>query len=162
MCFGSAKQSMWVRRNTPDPARNFLQFEVIRCVESGIDRNKPSPVKVDWPPETEKHSKLSPAIIRNLLLHCVAGGQQHSIEKQKTKGIFFYYTGELSRLVELFHFWLLCSPQSDFLWSMTLFLLHVSFGVTPKSHSASERTFTLSNLSLLSIFREPAWFNLLL
>lgn len=37
---------------------------------------------------------------------------------------------------------------------MTLFLLHVSFGVTPKSHSASERTFTLSNLSLLSIFRE--------
>lgn len=67
----------------------------------GIDRKKPSPVEGKVTRETAKHGKLRPAIIRNSL-RCVAG-QQHSIEKQKTKGIFFY-TGELSRLVELFHF----------------------------------------------------------
>lgn len=39
-------------------------------------------------PESAVHGKLSPAIIRKLLLPRVAG-QQHSIEKQKTTSIVF-------------------------------------------------------------------------
>lgn len=96
---------------TPDPALNFAVWG-----------NRPQ--------KTAKHSKLSPAMIKNLFVLCVAGRQWCSIEKQKTKGFFFFfffYTGVLTRLVELFSFDCFCSPQSDFLWRMTLFSQHVPF-----------------------------------
>lgn len=80
---------LWVRK-THLIQLLILQLEVIRCVERGVDRKMPSTGE-DRVTLKTKHSKLSPAIISNVLLHRVAGGQQHSIEKQKTKAFYFLH-----------------------------------------------------------------------
>lgn len=91
------------------------------------DRKKPS-LCPRWRPDPQRRANRADWTL--LLLGTFILWQDCSAASRNKRPKAFlclFYTGELSRLVEWFHFWLLCSPGSDSLWSVTLFLLHVPF-----------------------------------
>lgn len=122
-------------KRKPDPAHNLSFFfflwgwcDYLMC-KRGADRKKPLLVKLKWPQRWRYVSNW----LLLLIGVCVARGQKQRTEKKnKRPKFFFFFTLESE---EIFCFWLLCSRQSDFFWSVTLLLLHVPSGVTPKSPS---------------------------